>query len=85
MPSNENILPFITTLTPNNPHIYSTTKSPVNCFKNNNVSNFHNIKIIQSKRQSSNLKEILTNAEIGQVLSGTFNYSDKRYEYCTIS
>ena len=81
-PPNENIMPFITTLDPNNPHIYSTIRSSVNCFKNNNVTSFHNIKVIQSKRQSSNLKKILTNTEIGQVLSGTFNCSDKRYECC---
>ena len=36
-PSNENILPFITTFNPNNPNIYSTIKSSVNCLKNNNV------------------------------------------------
>ena len=50
-PSNENILPFITTFNPNNPNIYSTIKSSVICLKNNNVSGFHNINLIQSKRQ----------------------------------
>ena len=30
-PSNENILPFITTFNPNNPNIYSTIKFLVNC------------------------------------------------------
>ena len=54
-PSNENILPFITTFNPNNPNIYSTIKSLVNCLKNN-VSRFHNIRLIQSKCQSPNLK-----------------------------
>ena len=78
-PSNENILPFITTFNPNNPNIYSTIKSSVNCFKNNNVSGFHNIELIQSKRQSPNLKKFLTKAEFGEVLSGfTFNCSYKR-------
>ena len=81
-PSNENILPFITTFNPNNPNIYSTIKSSVNCLKNNNVSGFHNIKLIQSKRQSPNLKKLLTKAEFGEVLSGTFNCSDKRCECC---
>ena len=75
--SNENILPFITTFNPNNPNIYSTIKSSVNCLKNNNVSGFHNIKLIQSKRQSRNLKKLLTKAEFGEILSGTFNCSDK--------
>ena len=56
-PSNENILPFITTFNPNNPNIYSTIKSSVICLENNNVSRFHNIKLIQSKRQPPNLKK----------------------------
>ena len=45
----------------------------VNCLKSNNVSSFHNIKLIQSKRQSPNLKKLLTKAEFGEILSGTFN------------
>ena len=81
-PSNENILPFITTFNPNNPNIYSTIKSSVNCLKNNNVSGFHNIKLIQSKHQSSNRKKLLIKAEFGEVLLGTFNCSDKRRECC---
>ena len=79
---NENILPFITTFNPNNPNIYSTIKSSVNCLKNNNVSGFHNIKLIQSKRKSPNLKKVLTKAEFGEILSSTFNCSDKRCECC---
>ena len=81
-PSNENILPFITTFNPNNPNIYSTIKSSFNCLKNNNVSGFHNIRPMQSKRQSPNLKKLLTKAKFAEVLSGTFNCSDKRYECC---
>ena len=50
--------------------------------KNNNVSGFHNIKLIQSKRQSSNLKKLLIKAEFGEILSGTFNCSDERCECC---
>ena len=57
--SNENILPFITTFNPNNPNIYSTIKSSVICLKNNNVSGFHNINLIQSKSQPPNLKKTL--------------------------
>ena len=59
-PSNKNNLPFITIFNPNNPNVDSTTKSSVNCLKNNNVSGFHNIKLIQSKPQSPNLKKLLT-------------------------
>ena len=80
-PSNENILLFITAFDPNNPNIYGTIKSSVNCLKNN-VSGFHNIKLTQSKRQSPNLKRLLTKAELGEVLSGTLNCSDKRCEHC---
>ena len=51
-PSNENILSFITTFNPNNPNIYSTIKYSAICLKNNYFSGFHNINLIQSKRQS---------------------------------
>ena len=50
--------------------------------KNNNVSGFHNIKLIQRKRQSANLKKLLIKAEFGEILSGTFNCSDERCECC---
>ena len=73
-------MPFITTFYPNNPNIYSTIESLVNCLKNNNVSGFYNSELIQSKRQSSNLKKLLTKGEYGEVLSGTFNCSGKRCE-----
>ena len=49
-------MPFITTFNRNNPKIYSTIKFSVNCSKNNNVSGFHNIKLMQRKRQSPSLK-----------------------------
>ena len=65
-PSNENILLFITAFDPNNPNIYGTIKSSVNCLKNNNVSGFH-IKLIQSNHQSPNLKKLLTKAKFGEV------------------
>ena len=48
----------------------------VNCLRNNNVSSFHIIKPIQSKRQSPNLKKFLTKAKFEEVLSG--NCSDKK-------
>ena len=61
-------MPLNTTFKPNNPNIYSTIKSSVNCLKNNNVSGFHNIDIIQSKRQHLNLKRLLIKAEYEEVL-----------------
>ena len=73
-------MPFITTFNPNNPNIYSTIKSSVNCLKKNNASGFHNIKLLQSKYQCSNLEKLLTKAEFGEVLSGPFNGSNKRCE-----
>ena len=81
-PSDKNILPFITTFNPNCPNIYSTIKPLVNCLKNNNVSGFHNINLMQSKHQPLNLKNALIKVEYGEVLSGTFNRSDKRCECC---
>ena len=50
--------------------------------RSNNVSGFYNIKLIQRKRQSPNVKKLLTKAEFGEVLSGTFNCTDKRCECC---
>ena len=50
--------------------------------KNNNLSGFHNINLIQSKRKSPTLKKFLTKAEFGEILSGRFDCSDKRCECC---
>ena len=84
-PPNRKILPFITTFNPNNSNIYSTIKSSVNFLKNNSVSGFHNIKLIQSKRQPPNLKKILTEAEYEEVLSGTVTVVIKGINAATIS
>ena len=75
-------MPFITTFTPNNPNVYSTIKSSINCLKNDNISGFYNINLIQSKRQPPNLKNPLTKVEYGEVLSGMFKSRDKRGEFC---
>ena len=80
-PSNENVLPFITTFNPDNLNICSTIRSSVNCLKNKSVSGFHNIKLIQSKRQSPNLKKLLTKLEYGEVLSGTFICRNDHYTF----
>ena len=42
---------FNTTFNPDNPNISGTFESLVNCLKNNNISGFQNIKLMQSKRQ----------------------------------
>ena len=52
---------------------------------NNNFRGFHDINLIQSKRQPINLKKLLTKAEFGKILSGTFNFSNKRCEFASIS
>ena len=73
---------FITAFSPNNPNIYSTITSSVNCLNNDNGSSCYNINLLQNKRQLSNLKRRLTKAGYGEVLSGTFNCSDIRCECC---
>ena len=75
-------MPFIKTFNSNNPNIYSTIKSLVICLKSNSVSGLQYIKLIQSKRQAPNLKKMSTKTEYGEFLSGMFNYSNKRCEYC---
>ena len=62
-------------------NIYNTIKYSVNCLKNN-VSGFHNINLVQSKRQLRNLEKLLIKAEYGKVASNTFYYSSKRCECC---
>ena len=79
-PSNRNILLFIKIFSLNNPNIYSSIKSSVNCLINNSISGIHNIKLIQSNRQPPNLKKNLSKTECGEILSGKFNCSDKRCE-----
>ena len=59
-----------TTFNPNNPNIYSTIKSTINCLKNNSVNGFFNMKLIQSKHQPPNLKKLLNKAEYGEIISG---------------
>ena len=49
-PSNESMLPFVTTFNSKNLNIYSTIKFSVNCLKINSVSGLFNINLIQSKR-----------------------------------
>ena len=86
---NESILPFITTFNPSiDPIIIITLifiallNPRFTVWKIIMFSGFHNIKLIQSKRQILNLKKRLTKAEDEEVLSRTFNYSDKRCECC---
>ena len=74
---------FITTFNPNNRNICSTIKSPLISLKNNN--GFYNIKLIQSKRQSPNLKKLLTKAEFGEVYLVRLTVVTKNVNAATIS
>ena len=65
--------------------IFIALLNPRLSFKNNSISGFHNIKLIQSKRQHPNLKKLLPKAEYGEVLPGMFNCSDKGVNAATIS
>ena len=64
--SNDNSLPFITTCNPNNPNFYEVIDKSVECLKQNKVDRFENLRVIKSKRQASDLKNILTKAEFSQ-------------------
>ena len=60
----ENIIPFISTYNPNNPNLFGLIKSGFTTLCNTNVNGFsQELKLIQSERQSPNLKKILTKAE----------------------
>ena len=81
--TNENILPFVTTHNPNNPEIFPTIKTAFNTLVNNKIHGFDkNFKLIQSRRQSPNLKQILTKAEFSNQNNGVYKCKDKRCECC---
>ena len=52
----------------------------VECLKRNEVKGFENLRVIKSKRQSPNLKNILTKAEFSQEQDGVYKCPDKRCE-----
>ena len=51
------------------------------CLNQNKVDCFGNVRVIKSKRQAPNLKEILTKAEFSQKQVGVFKFPDQRYEF----
>ena len=63
---NDNSLSFITTYNPNNPNFYEMKQKSVECLKRNKVDGFENLRVIKSKRQAPNLKNILTTGEFSQ-------------------
>ena len=54
---------FVTIYTQNNPSVFSTIKTTFQSLCDNDVSGMRDFKLIQSRRQPSNLKKILTKAE----------------------
>ena len=59
----DEVVPYISTFSSNNPPIYNTIKNPVEVRKRNNAPVFESIELISSKQQPSNLKKPLTRAE----------------------
>ena len=80
--STDNSLLFITIYNPDSPNFYETIKKSTECLKQNKVNGFENLKVIKSKRQAPNLKEILTKTEFSQKQDEVFKCPDKRYECC---
>ena len=81
--SNDNSLPFITTYNSNNPNVHEMIDKSVECLKRNKIDGFENLRIIKSKRQAPNLKNILTKAELSQKQVGVYKCLDKRCECCS--
>ena len=61
--NSEKVLPFVTTYNQNNPSVFSTIKTDFQALCDNEVPGMRDFKLIQSRRQPSNLKKILTKAE----------------------
>ena len=80
--SNDNSLPFITTYNPNNPNVYEMIDKYVECLKRNKVDGFENLRVIKYKRQTPNLKKILTKTKFSQKQVGVFKCPDKKRCEC---
>ena len=59
----DEVLPSISTFNRNNPPVYNPTKNSIEVLKRSNAPEFESIKLINSKRQPSNLKKLPTKAE----------------------
>ena len=81
--NDKNMITFISTHNPNNPNIFPKINEALNTLINNNVDGFKkDSKLIQAKRQSNNLKKILTKAEFTSKKPGVYKCGDKRCECC---
>ena len=76
----DEVLPFISTFNPNNPPAYDAIKNSVEALKRNYVPWFESTKLIDSKRQPSNLKELLIKAEFSNEEEGVRKCQDLRCE-----
>ena len=79
---NNNNLTFISAFKPNNSKIFDLVKSAVNTLVENNVNGFKNIMLIHGKRQSPNLKRILTNSLFTNKTTDVFKCLDRRCLCC---
>ena len=76
------ILSFVTTCNQNNPSVFSTIETTFQSLCDNDVPGLRDFKLIQSRRQPSNLKRILTKAEFTSKLPIASRCGEKRCEYC---
>ena len=81
-------IPFISTFYPNTETIFGAANNMLNILKiNENTANvFKNVEIINSKRQSQNLKSLLTSARIKKIGEEheVLKCSDKKCHLCRI-
>ena len=80
--SNDNSLTIIKTYKPNDQNLYEMIDKSVECWKQNKVDGFENLRVIKRKRQVPNLKKILTKAKFSKKQVGVFKGPDKRRECC---
>ena len=79
---NGKILPFVTTFNPNNPSVYAIIKSTFESLQENEVDCMRDFKLIHSRRQPANLKNILTSAKFTMKLPEVSKYGKSKCECC---
>ena len=76
------ILPFVTTHNQNNPSVFFTIKTTFHSLCDNDVPGMRDFKLIQSGRQPSNFKKILTKAEFTSKQLIVSQCGEKRCKCC---
>ena len=79
---NGKLLPFVTTFNPNNPSVYAIIKSTFDSLQENEVDGMRNFKLIHSRRQQTNLKNILTCAKFSTKLCEVSKCGKSKCECC---